>query len=157
LAGLYEIRNNRGVGHVGGDVNPNVMDATAVYNIASWILAELVRIYHGVSTEEAQEVVNLLVERKISLIWEVEDIKRVLDPKMATREQVLLLLHQKVSWVSVKDLVNWTEYSNVTVFRSKVLAPLHDARLVEFDKKNNRVRISPLGTREVEEKIIRSR
>lgn len=24
---LYEIRNNRGVGHVGGDVDPNAMDA----------------------------------------------------------------------------------------------------------------------------------
>lgn len=39
---LYEIRNNRGVGHVGGDVNPNLMDATAVYAMASWTLAELV-------------------------------------------------------------------------------------------------------------------
>src|SRR5262249_40606208 len=28
LMALYEIRNNRGVGHVGGDVNPNEMDAT---------------------------------------------------------------------------------------------------------------------------------
>ena len=30
---LYEIRNNRGVGHVGGDVDPNHMDATAVVAI----------------------------------------------------------------------------------------------------------------------------
>src|SRR5216684_233005 len=28
LPALYEIRNNRGVGHAGGDVNPNHMDAT---------------------------------------------------------------------------------------------------------------------------------
>jgi hypothetical protein len=28
LIALYEIRNNRGVGHVGGDVDPNHMDAT---------------------------------------------------------------------------------------------------------------------------------
>src|SRR5690606_7567903 len=27
---LYEIRNNRGVGHVGGDVNPNAADSSAV-------------------------------------------------------------------------------------------------------------------------------
>ena len=32
---LYEIRNNRGVGHVGGDVDPNFMDATAVVNTCS--------------------------------------------------------------------------------------------------------------------------
>ena len=30
LPALYEIRNNRGVGHVGGDVDPNHMDAQAV-------------------------------------------------------------------------------------------------------------------------------
>ena len=30
LPSLYEIRNNRGVGHVGGDVDPNHMDALAV-------------------------------------------------------------------------------------------------------------------------------
>src|SRR5438132_11109712 len=31
LVALYEIRNNRGVGHVGGDVIPNFLDATAAY------------------------------------------------------------------------------------------------------------------------------
>lgn len=157
LPGLYEIRNNRGVGHIGGDVNPNLMDAGAVYNLASWILAELVRIFHGVSTKEAQEIVNALMERKSSLIWEVADVKRVLDPKMAIRDQVLLLLHQKLGWLSDRELVSWTEYSNATVFRAKVLTPLHKARLIEYDGKNNRCRISPLGTREVEEKIIKSR
>jgi hypothetical protein len=157
LAGLYEIRNNRGVGHIGGDVDPNLMDATAVYSMASWILAELVRIFHGVSTKDARDIVGVLVERKSSLIWEIGDVKRVLDPKMPVRQQVLVLLHQKPAWLSDKELVAWTEYSNATVFRSKVLMPLHAARLIEFDKKNNRARISPLGIREVEEEIIKSR
>lgn len=40
LPALYEIRNNRGVGHVGGDVDPNFMDATAVVSMASWVVAE---------------------------------------------------------------------------------------------------------------------
>jgi hypothetical protein len=51
LPPLYDIRNNRGVGHVGGDVNPNQMDATAVYSMTSWIMAELVRIFHNVTTQ----------------------------------------------------------------------------------------------------------
>jgi hypothetical protein len=33
---LYEIRNNRGVGHLGGDVDPNHMDAEAVQAMATW-------------------------------------------------------------------------------------------------------------------------
>jgi hypothetical protein len=32
LPALYDIRNNRGVGHVGGDVDPNLMDATVVFD-----------------------------------------------------------------------------------------------------------------------------
>ena len=42
LVALYEIRNNRNVGHVGGDVDPNEMDAVAVLYMSRWIMAELV-------------------------------------------------------------------------------------------------------------------
>jgi hypothetical protein len=45
LQSLYEVRNNRGVGHVGGDVDSNHMDATFVVSITNWILAELVRSF----------------------------------------------------------------------------------------------------------------
>jgi len=46
----------------------------------SWVLAELVRIFHGATTEEAREIIDALVERKTPAIWEVEGVKRVLDP-----------------------------------------------------------------------------
>ena len=36
LATLYEIRNNRGVGHVGGDVDANHMDAEAVLSMSTF-------------------------------------------------------------------------------------------------------------------------
>ena len=152
---LYEIRNNRGVGHVGGDVDPNHMDAEAVQAMASWVMAELVRIFHGVTTEEAQETVDALVERKSPLIWEVGAIKRVLDPNMSAKNQVLVLLHHSTGWVSAADLFKWVEYSNVSMFRSKVLQPLHKDRLIEFDPLNRRARISPLGAKTVEEKLLK--
>jgi hypothetical protein len=154
LIGLYEIRNNRGVGHVGGDVDPNFMDATVVFNSASWILAELVRIFHGTSTSVAQEAVDGLVERRVPLVWEVENTKRVLDAKMSIRNQVLVLLVRAPAWESEKNLVEWTEYSNSSVFRTKVLGPLHKSRMIEHDKKTQRARISPLGIKEVEQNIL---
>ncbi|MBI2338772.1 MAG: hypothetical protein HYU99_00150 [Deltaproteobacteria bacterium] len=157
LPALYEIRNNRGVGHVGGDVDPNFLDATAVYGMASWVLAELVRIFHRVSTKEAQEAVDALIERKLPLIWEVGDMKRVLDPAMSNSDQVLLFLHKEPAWVPVKELASWVEYSSVSMFRTRVLEPLHKARLIEHDRVKFRVHISPLGSKEVEEKIIKSR
>ncbi|MGY8662462.1 hypothetical protein Q3C01_08850 [Bradyrhizobium sp. UFLA05-109] len=152
---LYEIRNNRGVGHVGGDVDPNHMDAEAVQAMASWIMAELVRIFHGVTTEEAQETVDALVERKSPLIWIVGDIKRVLDPRMGAKDQVLVLLHHSGGWVSVADLLRWIEYSNASVFRGKVLTPLHKHRLIEFDSGQGLARISPRGAIVVEEDALK--
>src|SRR5690348_16230428 len=47
LPALYDVRNNRNVGHVGGDVDPNYMDSMAVLSMANWILAELVRVFHS--------------------------------------------------------------------------------------------------------------
>lgn len=157
LQPLYEIRNNRGVGHAGGEVDPNFMDATAVYSMASWTLAELVRIFHLVPTKEAQEVVDSLVERKHLLVWEVEGVRRVLDDKMSKVDQTLLLLYSNPGWTSESDLIQWVEYSSTSMFRPRILEPLHKKRLVEYDQKATRVRISPKGSKVVEETIIKSR
>jgi hypothetical protein len=157
LPPLYDIRNNRGVGHVGGDVDPNQMDATAVFSMASWITAELVRIFHNVSTQEAQEAVDALVERKLPLIWDTGSVKRVLDTGLNARQQTLALLYQSLGWVGDAELCNSVEYSNATVYRKNVLEKLHKERLIEFDKKNKRAKISPKGSAHVETKILKTR
>ncbi len=157
LPALYEIRNNRGVGHVGGEVDPNYMDATAVYTMASWVLAELVRVFHSVSTKDAQDAVDSLVERKHPLIWEIEDVKRVLDPEMPKSDQALLLLYSEPTWVSEKDLFAWVEYSSSGMFKRRVLEVLHTARLIEYDSANARVRISPKGVIDVEQRLLKTR
>lgn len=68
LIALYEIRNNRGVGHVGADVDPNHMDALCVLQMSKWVFAELVRIFHGTTTEEAEATVDVIVERELQLV-----------------------------------------------------------------------------------------
>lgn len=157
LLALYEIRNNRGVGHVGGDVDPNFMDATAVYGMSSWTLAELVRVFHDISSREAQETVDALAERKLTLIWEIGTIRRVQDPKMKKSDQALVLLYSKPAWVEEQDLRTWVEYSSETKFRKNILRPLHNERLIEYAEKAHRARISPLGSTKVEEEILNTR
>jgi hypothetical protein len=153
LPALYEIRNNRGVGHVGGEVDPNLMDSTAVYSMASWILAELVRIFHQVKTSEAQEAVDALVERKLSLIWSPGTVKRVLDEKTSASDQTLVLLHQNMGWVEEGSLVASVEYSSAPMYRTRVLEKLQKARMIEHDKKAARARISPKRERLCRRKI----
>jgi hypothetical protein len=112
LPALFEVRNNRGVGHAGGDVDPNHMDAVFVLTSCNWIMAELVRVFHRVLIPEAQDIVDKLVERRMPLLWIRDDMRRVLDPKMGLREQVLLLLCTSPGKISTADLQNWTGYKN---------------------------------------------
>ncbi len=152
---LYEIRNNRNVGHVGGDVNPNNMDATAVYSMASWLMAELVRIFHTVSVKEAQDIVAALVERKYPIIWEIDGIKRVLDPAMNMVDKTLLLLYSEKGWVSEGELFKWVEHSNLSVYRRDVIVRLHKSKLVEYKKEARQIHLSALGIKKAEELLVK--
>jgi hypothetical protein len=147
LPALYEVRNQRGVGHVGGDVDPNHMDATFVVSASNWILAELVRVFHTLSIEDAQQLVDAIAERRVPLIWQGADVKRVLNPKTDTRDQLLLLIASSPGKVSMKDLRTWTEYKNSTRFL-EILGRLHDDRMVEFSRMHSTVEILPPGSLE---------
>lgn len=147
---LYEVRNNRNVGHVGGDVVPNKMDATFIRESAAWLVAEFVRITHGVPTIEAQAAVDALVERTHPLVWEIGTIKRVLAPSMKISDKVLVLLYSTPGWVTKKNLRDWTRE---TKHLGRVLEPLFDKQLIEID--SELVTITPLGAIYVESKLLR--
>lgn len=154
LVTLYEVRNNRGVGHVGGEVNPNQMDATLVFYSAKWIIAELVRIFHNVDIPVASDTVEALMERELPIVWRVGDIKRILQAKLSMKEKVLLLLYSEASSLTEKQLVEWTEHSNTAVFRRDVLVVGHKTRLWEFNKSSKLVTLSPLGIQQVESNLL---
>ena len=153
LMALYEIRSNRGVGHVGGDVDPNHMDATAVVAMSKWVVAELIRVFHNVSTQEATAVVDSIVDKSIPLIWEVDGRLRVLNPKLTMKEKTLAILYQKNKPVGEDDLVAWIEHSNRSVYRRDVLKKAHKQRLIEYDLTKRTAQISPRGIRYVEERM----
>lgn len=157
LAALYEVRNNRSVGHIGGEVDPNEMDAAFVFHCAQWIMAELVRIFHEVSTDEATRVVEALTERELPLIWVSGATKRVLDTNLSSRDQTLVLAYTTDGDVDVEDLLKWIEYRNSSRFRKEILKELHRARLVEFDPNADTVRLTPLGCQYVEDHVILNR
>ena len=74
------------------------------------MLAELIRVFHGVSLDEAQTAIDALLERKHPIVWEIERTKRVLDPQMH--------------------------------------------RLLEYDAPKYRARITPRGSKDVEDRIL---
>jgi hypothetical protein len=154
LVALYEIRNNRNVGHVGGDVDPNHMDGAVVVGMAKWVLAELIRLLHDVDVAEATGVVEALTDREVPIVWETGAIKRVLDPGMSASDSTLVLLYHTGRAEVVRDLLAWTEYGNSTRYRTEVLRALHRGRLVEFDRTSDTVQLTSRGAVEVEARLL---
>ncbi len=154
---LYTLRNKRGIGHVGGDVDANKIDLSAIVSTADWIICELIRIYHKLSLEEAQDIIDGISFKTIPTIWEVAGKKRVLIPKLNASEKTLLLLYSETDLgILVEDLCDWVEYSNLTLFKSNILKPLHKNKYIEFDKENGIVYLSPVGAKFTEQKLLRT-
>lgn len=153
LIALYEIRNNRGVGHVGGDVDPNHMDAVTVLAMAKWVVAELVRVFHKVDTATATAVTDALIDREVPLIWSTGSRKRVLNTTLTLREKTFLLLYGEAGPVAERDLISWIQPSRPSDYRSKVLRRGHRDKLIEYDETAATVELSPLGARLVEDQL----
>lgn len=153
LVALYEIRNNRNVGHVGGEVDPSHMDAVCILSMTKWILADLVRVFHDLGVDEAAAVVEALTDRDIAAVWEVGGKKRVLHDGLSASDGMLLLVYSAAGEVKDEDLIDWLEYANASRFRNSVLGDAHNQRLIEYDRKAGTVVLSPIGARYVEENL----
>jgi len=153
LVALYEIRNNRGVGHVGSDVNPNHMDSVAVLYMSKWLVAELVRVFHGLDTVAASEAVDALLERELQVVWSTGGKKRVLTNKLTLHDKTLLLLYSEPGAITEAELRGWVEASNPSSYRRNVLREAHKNKLLEYDEAAHTVRLSPKGARYVEDNI----
>lgn len=143
LKSIYNIRNKRGVGHL-GSISPNEMDATLILYSSKWVLAEFVRLASGSITDPAtaQQAVNKIVERRLDLIWKEGDKVRVLQTGIPAREQILILLYDQ-NLQSEDVLRQAIEYKNASDFR-KILRRLHAERLIEFQQ-SRPIAITPTG------------
>jgi hypothetical protein len=156
LAFLYTFRNKRNIGHVGGDVDPNEIDAVMMARVADWIVCELIRSYHNLSLEEAQALVDSLAVRHLPDIWEIGGRKRVLRSDLGYKEQVLLLLYSCPDRGALtEDVYKWSKYSDLSMFKRSVLRPLDSDNLIDYDEEVEYVTLSPLGIATVEDEIMK--
>lgn len=152
LVGLYDVRNRRGVGHVGGEVNANHMDATFLLHSCQWVMAELVRMFHDTDVDTATALVDALVDRTLPMIWQVGEVRRLLETGLSDRDAVLLLLYSEPKVATDKRLADHLEKLPGNLRR--VLRKLHDERFMEFKNAGDAARISPKGEKYVEETLL---
>ncbi|MGT2438152.1 hypothetical protein ACU4GH_22585 [Bradyrhizobium betae] len=152
---VFTLRNKRGIGHVGGDVDANPIDGATIARVSDWILCEMIRMYHTMSLEEAEALVSSLAERSVPDVWDVGGTKRVLRNDLSYPEKTLLLLYASTQpTVLVEDLYEWTKYSDLAMYRSNVLRRLDDKNMILYNVDEGSATISPLGIKEVEEEIL---
>ncbi|MFT3702542.1 MAG: hypothetical protein QM802_09240 [Agriterribacter sp.] len=152
---LYTLRGKRGIGHIGGDVEANKIDAETIVRVSDWTVCEFIRVFHNLSLEEAQAIVDSISLKTLPEIWEIAGKKRILISGLDFKQKTLLLLYQSSdNFEFVEDLYSWTEYSSLSMYKSAVIKPLHTKKLVEYDTDTELVYLSPLGVSEVEKNII---
>lgn len=150
LTALYELRNNRAIGHVSGDVSPNHMDAELFLRGMKWVMGEFVRNYSSLQLDDAHAVVEAVTARTYHIVWSSGDVRRVLEPAKTSAQRTLIILYAEGKPVTIKQLQNWTEYKNTTDFKRKILKDLHKKALIHYDEKTATAQILPPGQAYVE-------
>jgi len=124
---IYDTRNKRDVGHVGGEVDSNFMDATLSISLCNWVTGELLRLYYTSDINEATKLVNTLIKIQIPIVQEFEGVIKILDPSLSIPDKIVVLLYHKGEFGAAEDdLKRWikqpirTDYWNTTITKLEV-------------------------------------
>jgi hypothetical protein len=129
---MMDFRNNRNSAHLGA-IEANLVDAATVMALASWVIAEIVRLETNKQPTEVQALIDALSQRQLPLVEKVGDRPVVLDPTLSASERALVLLYHTGAPVPSNDLRVWAEYANATRWRIDILRSLARSKLVHVD------------------------
>jgi hypothetical protein len=109
---VYDIRNKRDAAHLADGIDPNLQDATLVVSVLDWVTAEFVRIYHGVTADEAQSIIDTLVTRQVPAVQEFDGFLKVLNTSLRASEYVLLILYERgTAGATYDEIESWVHPS----------------------------------------------
>ncbi len=149
---IYDVRNKRDVAHLADGIDPNLQDATLVVANMDWIVAELVRLYHDVTANEAQSIIENVVTKDVPAVEEIEGQPVVL-ANLKPRDQALLMLYRAGSaGVSLDELAGWLR-TRKDHLRDR-LAKLDAEKFVLLHPSTRRYFITANGRRDVEKRKL---
>lgn len=93
LAMIYDVRSKRGAVHV-KEIDPRGIDVDLAAKAASWIIAELIRLYH-VDSENAVRMEMMALTRATFPLLESIDGEDFVSKKVPPRVEIQLLLGRK--------------------------------------------------------------
>lgn len=89
-AAVYDVRSKRGAAHVKG-IDPRHIDASLAVNATSWILAELLRLYHAADEGAVAAAMVALVQDNLPLVEQFDDELIATTPMHAETEVLLMV------------------------------------------------------------------
>lgn len=150
---VYDIRNKRDAAHRGDGIDPNLQDSTLVVSVLDWVVAEFVRLAHGVSANEAQEIVESLVTRQAPVVQDFAGFLKVLNPKLLASDHMLVVLyHRGGEGAAFVDLDKWARPPMRPNLKRTLDQLAQERALLHFD--GVKYFITGTGMREVEKRKL---
>ncbi|MEG8036726.1 hypothetical protein QP157_15860 [Sphingomonas sp. LR61] len=151
---IYGVRNKRDTGHLKAGIDTTFQDAVMVVSILDWILAELVRECHGVTADEAQQLIDGIVSKEIPLVAVYND-RPVLLREVSNQDHLLILLYwANLESVTREQLRSWLP-QRISQNLGRLLTAAEKVHLIHTD--GIQVFLTPLGRTEVEARgLLRS-
>jgi len=150
---IYDIRNKRDVGHIGGDVDSNFTDAALSLVCCNWVMTEFVRIYYTSDIAAAQNLVNSIIKIRIPLIQDFNGFLKILNPDLKLPAKVLAFLYYRGSeGAEIDELNEWLK-NRVLVSHMNVTLDRLEHEKAFIHRKGNRCFITDSGRKYVEENI----
>lgn len=148
---IYDIRNKRDAAHLQDGIDPNLQDATLVVGNMDWVLAELVRLHHGVSADQAQRIIEDLVTKEVPVVQEI-DGQPVILADLQPRDQALLMLYRAGAvGATFDEVAGWLRVSPTNRGNlKKRLAALDAQRLILHHPGSGRYHVTDKGITEVQ-------
>jgi len=142
---MFDVRSKRGAAHV-KEINPRFIDATLAANAASWVLAELVRLYHVADERAVAEAMAALMKGNLPLIERFEDEIAATVPLPPDTEVLLMVAASEPDGMDRKGLGLCVKHSAVAVTRAT--KKLEKARHIH-KMKSGMFKITGAGEREL--------
>lgn len=134
---IYDIRNKRDAAHLADGIDPNLQDSTFVSAAVDWVLAEFVRLAHGVSPDKAFALVKAITVRRIPAVEEFGDFLKTLRPSLGPSDRILLLLyHRADSGATTAELSSWLKPSQRANLNRTLTQLEHDKDYILLSRGN---------------------
>jgi hypothetical protein len=153
---IYGIRNTRDVAHLGDGIDPNMQDATLVVNTLDWMMAELVRVFHTVSPDEAHAIITDLVTREVPVVEEI-DGQPVCSKDLILSDRILVFLYRagRDAGLDLKELRQQMRHKDQGNM-NRAVRRLDEKGLVLLHPKSGKAHITSKGMADVEaRKLLR--